>query len=337
VTATRPTLPPVIRRGEAGDDTFSLVVTPENAGWGYSSLRILELPAGGSATFATGEDEMCVLPLSGGCVVECDGERFEITGRAGVFTRITDFAYVPRDAEVTVSSHRGGRFALPAARATRRLAARYGPADGVQVELRGAGQASRQVNNFCTPATFDADRMMAVEVLTPSSNWSSFPPHKHDEEREGESQLEEVYYFEVDDGPEGPIVLSAENPPGGPLGGSTGGGAPRGFGPLGGSTGGGAPRGFGYQRVYTSGPGREIDVCTEVRTGDTVLVPHGWHGPSMAAPGYHLYYLNVMAGPSPDRTWLICDDPAHAWVRGTWEDQEIDPRLPLTSTEESSS
>ena len=293
-------LPPVVRRGEAADDTFSLVITPENAGWGYSSLRILELAAGGSATFSTGGDEMCVLPLTGGCVVECvsaEGthERFEITGRDGVFTRVTDFAYVPRDAQVTVSTAGGGRFALPAARATRRLAARYGPAEGVQVELRGAGQASRQVNNFCTPAAFDADKLMAVEVLTPSSNWSSFPPHKHDEQRDGESQLEEIYYFEVDqDGP-------------------------------------------GFQRVYTSGPGREIDVCAEVRTGDTVLIPHGWHGPSMATPGYHLYYLNVMAGPSPDRTWLICDDPAHAWVRGTWADQEVDPRLPLTSTEESPS
>jgi len=290
-------LPPVVRRGEAADGTFSLVITPENAGWGYSSLRILELAAGGSATFSTGEDEMCVLPLAGGCVVECvsaegTDERFEITGRDGVFTRVTDFAYVPRDAQVTVTSAGGGRFALPAARATRRLAARYGPAEGVQVELRGAGQASRQVNNFCTPAAFDADKLMAVEVLTPSSNWSSFPPHKHDEQRDGESQLEEIYYFEVDqDGP-------------------------------------------GFQRVYTSGPGREIDVCAEVRTGDTVLIPHGWHGPSMATPGYHLYYLNVMAGPSPDRTWLICDDPAHAWVRDTWADQEIDPRLPLTSAEE---
>jgi 5-deoxy-glucuronate isomerase len=167
----------------------------------------------------------------------------------------------------------------------------------VQVEFRGAGQSSRQVNNFCTPAAFDADKLMAVEVLTPSSNWSSFPPHKHDEEREGESQLEEVYYFEVSPSPSG-------------------------------------QEGVGYQRVYTSGPGREIDVCAEVRSGDTILIPHGWHGPSMAAPGYDLYYLNVMAGPSPDRTWLICDDPAHGWVRATWEHQEIDPRLPLTTTEE---
>jgi len=60
-----------------------------------------------------------------------------------------------------------------------------------------------------------------------------------------------------------------------------------------------------------------------------VLVPHGWHGPSIAAPGYDLYYLNVMAGPGPERAWRFRDDPAHAWIRATWADQSVDPRLPL--------
>lgn len=298
----------VIRAGEAAKDGFALVITPETAErclrsagstptWGYSSLRVLELAPGKAVTFGTGADEMIVLPLSGSCIVECDDAVLVLAGRRAVFSRVTDFAYVPRDARVTVSSEGGGRFALPAARCDRRLTARYGPADGVSVELRGAGQASRQVNNFCMPATFEADKLIAVEVLTPAANWSSFPPHKHDQERDGESMLEEIYYFEVASGPDGSA-------------------------------------GTAYQRVYTSGPGREIDVCAEVRSGDTVLIPHGWHGPSMAAPGYDLYYLNVMAGPGAERAWRICDDPAHAWVRGTWNDQEIDPRLPLTSVEE---
>ncbi len=292
----------VVPAGTGGDGAYALSVTPERAGWGHSSLNVLELPAGGAHTFATGEDEWVVLPLSGSCTVDCrdhDGreETFGLAGRRGVFTRVTDFAYVPRDATATVTSDAGGRFALCGARATRRLAARYGPAEGVQVELRGAGQASRQVNNFCTPASFEADRMIAVEVLTPGGNWSSYPPHKHDEDRPGESRLEEVYYFEVDSGVPGRDAA------------------------------------FGYQRVYGSGPDREIDVCAEVRTGDAVLVPHGWHGPSMAAPGYDLYYLNVMAGPDPERVWNICDDPAHAWVRGTWDGQGIDARLPMTTIE----
>ena len=79
---------------------------------------------------------------------------------------------------------------------------------------------------------------------------------------------------------------------------------------------------------------RPVDVLAEVGTGDVVLIPHGWHGPSIAAPGYHLYYLNVMAGPEEERAWRFCDDPAHAWIRGTWDGQAIDPRLPLTSTTE---
>jgi 5-deoxy-glucuronate isomerase len=54
----------------------------------------------------------------------------------------------------------------------------------------------------------------------------------------------------------------------------------------------------------------------------------------MAVPGYDLYYLNVMAGPSAERAWRICFDTAHAWVSDTWGDQQIDPRLPMSSAVE---
>jgi 5-deoxy-glucuronate isomerase len=83
--------------------------------------------------------------------------------------------------------------------------------------------------------------------------------------------------------------------------------------------------GFGYQRVYGG-----MDLLREIRTGDTIDMPCGYHGPSMAAPGYDLYYLNVMAGPG-ERAWRFTDDPEHAWIRGSWADQELDPRVPMTS------
>lgn len=274
----------------AGD--YATVVTPATAGWTYSGLKVLDLMPGGTHTFATGDAEALVLPLSGSCTVECDGESFELQGRRDVFDRVTDFVYVPRDAEVTVSTREGGRFALPSAKCDRRLPVRYGPAEDVSVELRGSGQASRQVNNFCTPGQFEADKLIACEVLTPGGNWSSYPPHKHDEAGEHEAELEEIYYFEVADGPNGP--------------------------------------GFAWQRVYGT-PDRPIEVSAEVRTGDVVVIPHGWHGPSAAVPGYDLYYLNVMAGPGEDRAWLISDDPAHGWIRSTWAPEDLDPRLPLSS------
>jgi 5-deoxy-glucuronate isomerase len=299
VTAAAQTtpLPPFVPRGSTASKTFALEITPEAAGWGFSGLRVLELPAGGRVQFDTGPDELIVLPLSGGCRVDSDGVQLDIAGRASVFSRVTDFGYVPRDAQVVISSVAGGRFALPSARADRRLSVRYGPAEDVPVELRGAGQASRQVNNFCSPEAFDADRLIAVEVLTPGGNWSSYPPHKHDRDSATESALEEIYYFE--------LTASAGSPDD-------------------------APDGLAYQRVYGSGPQTGIDICAEVGSGDVVLVPHGYHGPSMAAPGFDLYYLNVMAGPA-ERAWRFCDDPSYSWIRDSWTGLDVDARLPLTS------
>jgi 5-deoxy-glucuronate isomerase len=276
-------------RGTTAHEPYLLHITPERAGWGYSGLSILELEPGESVAVSTAEAETLVLPLTGSADVSVGSEVIVLEGRDSVFDGPTDFAYAPREAIVTIRSASGGRFALPSAVSERRLPFRYGPAQKVPVELRGAGRASRQVHNFATPEAFDADKLIACEVITPSGNWSSYPPHKHDEEGPTERVLEEIYYFEIADGPDEP--------------------------------------GIGYQRVYGHAD-YEIDVLAEVRTGDVVLIPHGWHGPSMAVPGYDMYYLNVMAGPAAERAWRICDDPAHGWIRETWDDQEIDPRLP---------
>lgn len=275
--------------GSAAEGPWQVSVTPQSAGWSMTGLRVIDLPAGGSVAFTTGPSEVLVLPISGSCVVAAAGMRARLAGRADVFAGPTDFLYLPRDAHATLSSADGGRFALPSARARRRLPLRHVEARRVGVEARGAGVCSRLVRNYCMPEQLAADRLMVCEVVTPGGNWSSFPPHKHDEDRPGkESALEEIYYFEVAAGPDGP--------------------------------------GRAYQRVYASSPERPVDVLAEVGGGDVVLVPHGWHGPAMATPGYDLYYLNAMAGPG-ERVWRICDDPAHAWVRGTWADQPVDPRV----------
>mgnify|MGYP001290367655 CR=1 FL=1 len=288
--------------GTLASGPWSLDLTPERAGWTYSGLRVLELSPQGSYEFDTGDSEVVVLPLAAQqIVVTVDGERFEVAGRAHVFAGASDFVYAPRDARVRIEAPAGGKLALPSARCEARLSARYGAAADVPIELRGAGSCSREVHNFCAAGVFDADRLIAVEVLTPGGNWSSYPPHKHDEDRPGhESELEEIYYFEIASGPDG-------------------------------------MPGVGYQRVYGTAE-RPIDVLAEVRTGDVVTIPHGWHGPSASLPGYDMYYLNVMAGPGAasnarGRAWLICDDPAYAWIRDTWATQKVDPRLPLGRSE----
>jgi 5-deoxy-glucuronate isomerase len=188
--------------GTAADGADPVHVTPALAGWAFAGLRVIRLEAGQSRSIDTRDNELIVLPLSGSCRVRCEGQRFLLHGRASVFDRVSDFAYAPRDARVEIETDGGGEFALPMALARRRLVPAYGPAEKVPVEMRGAGKATRQVTNFCSPETFATDRLTSVEVLTPAGNWSSYPPHKHDQQRPGEAILEEIYYFRVA-GPDG--------------------------------------------------------------------------------------------------------------------------------------
>jgi len=268
---------------------YEVDVTPESAGWGYSSLKIISLEQASGHRFQTGLDEVIVLPLSGSVAVEVDDARCELQGRASVFAGPTDIVYIGSGKTVNLRSAAGGRFALCGARSESQLPLRYVAASQVPVELRGAGQSSRLVRNFGTPGSLDAAKIIACEVITPAGNWSSYPAHKHDETTATESELEEIYYFEI-------------------------------------AAGSGGQRGFGFMRTSSS-PGREIEVLEEVHDRDTVLVPYGWHGPCVAAPGFDMYYLNVMAGPGTERVWKITDHPDHAWVRDTWETQSVDPRL----------
>ncbi|WEH17846.1 5-deoxy-glucuronate isomerase [Streptomyces sp. VNUA24] len=269
-----------VPKGATANARYAVDIDPKRAGWTHSSLRVVELGPDGTHTFTTGDSEWIVLSLSGGCTVRVseepgnsDGDgvtEFEILGRESVFAGVSDFVYAPRDARVQIASGAGGRFALAGAKCERRLPARYGPAPEVPVEDRGSGTCARQVRNFASADAFACDKLIAVEVITPGGNWSSYPPHKHDENRPGEeTALEEIYYFEID-----------------------------------------GPNGFGYQRVSPSREGGS-EVLAEVRSGDAVLVPDGWHGPSVAQPGHSMYYLNVMAGPGAERQWRICFHPDH--------------------------
>ena len=90
--------------GSAATGPYALEVTPESAGWGYSSLRVLELAPGATHTLDTGEDEVLVVPLAGGCDVECEDATLTLSGRTGVFAGPTDFAYLPRGATAELRS-----------------------------------------------------------------------------------------------------------------------------------------------------------------------------------------------------------------------------------------
>lgn len=293
------------RRGELVDGGWETAVDARTPGWEHTGLRIARLRAEASIDLVETGIERLIVPLAGSFTVTYGegGERVttELGGRESVFAGPTDVLYLSAAATATVSSAAGGRFAVASSPTDTVLPTRYIAREEVPVELRGSGASSRQVHNFGTPQALDAARFIVCEVITPAENWSSYPPHKHDEHVPGhESRLEEIYYFET-----APVA-----------------GAPAEVDP---------DRAFGMFSTYSS-PAGEIEIDAMVRTGDVALIPYGYHGPAVAAPGYDLYYLNVMAGPDPERVWNISDDPAHAWVRASWDGQRFDSRLPFTAT-----
>jgi 5-deoxy-glucuronate isomerase len=138
---------------------------------------------------------MIVLPLTGAVDVTIGDTTHALAGRESVFAAVTDTAYLPINSSVRLASRAGGTIALPGARADRSLPFRFQPAAAVDVSLRGSGSSTRQVNNFGMGAGLECVNLLATEVLTPASNWSSYPPHKHDENNGTETELEEVYYY----------------------------------------------------------------------------------------------------------------------------------------------
>lgn len=288
-------------RSELSREGWESVVDDTLAGWRHTGLRVGDLGEG--TTLALGLDgvERMVVPLSGDVTVTwLDGDEsgtIELEGRASVFDGPPDVAYLGITATATLTG--SGRVGVAEAPATESLAIQVLRKAEIPVEIRGAGRSTRQVHNYGTPAGLHAQKLIVCEVITPAENWSSFPAHKHDEAIAGhESRLEEIYYFESD------VTRGTDAPA--------------------------AAAPFGMFATYSSAAG-EIDINALVRTGDIALVPFGYHGPAVAAPGYDLYYLNVMAGPDPERVWNISDDPAHAWVRDEWATQDPDPRLPYTA------
>jgi 5-deoxy-glucuronate isomerase len=171
----------------AGDWTR---IGPADAGWRYLTFGVERVQ---EAERETGGEELAIVLLSGSCAVTVEGTTYELGPRAGVFDQLPWTLYVPRDTRYRIEGDAELAFAsAPAERQLEPVLQR--PAE-VPVEVRGAGNATRQINNMIQPG-FPAERILVVEVLTPAGSWSSYPPHKHDVDRPpDEVKLEEVYYY----------------------------------------------------------------------------------------------------------------------------------------------
>lgn len=285
----------VIRPARQPEMGLVVGVDPLRAGWQYIHFQSRVLEAGGSWALPAGRYEMAIVMLGGKADIRSShGEWAGLGGRPTVFAGLPEALYLPPGADLQVHSAGGCQFAIAWAAAEGVHAPRRVRPEEVRVEIRGGDNVTRQINRIIPPG-FDCERLVVVEVYTPSGNWSSYPPHKHDLRRGDavgsllEADLEEVYYYKLD-----------------------------------------KPEGYALQRIYTGetsplqAAGEPIDVALVLREDDLVLIPEGYH-PVTSAPGYTTYYLNVLAG--SDQALTAADDPQYSWVKTSYRSR--DGRVPV--------
>jgi len=255
-------------------------ITAENAGWTHLNMEARLMAQGEVWEGYTGENEYVFVLLSGNYSVSTDRGNWETTnGRKSVFDGIAHTLYLSRRTS----------FSLVATSGLLDIAAGWCPVkedypaklklpEEAAIEIRGGDNATRQINSLVEPG-FGCSKMIAVEVYTPSGNWSSFPAHKHDQRKVDdngvvtEACLEEFYFYKID-----------------------------------------KPTGYALQQVYTADG--SLNELMQLRNNDLAIIPKGYH-PVVAAHGYNCYYLNFLSG--SDQSLANTPDPDHQWIFNTWK------------------
>ncbi|WP_429413930.1 5-deoxy-glucuronate isomerase [Roseimarinus sediminis] len=259
-------------------------ISADEVGWKHLNFESRMLQQHETWEGNTGQNEMLFVLLGGNFSAQTDQGFWETkNGRKDVFSGLPHALYLPPNTN----------YSIKASSQVLDLACGWCPAEEIHpvqfitpekvdemgIEFRGGDNASRQINSILPPGS-DCQRLVSVEVYTPSGNWSSFPAHKHDEVKIDpetgavkEASLEEIYFYKVDQ-----------------------------------------PQGYAMQKVYTDD--RSLNQITESHNNDAVLVPRGYH-PVVALHGYNVYYLNFLAG--SHQSLANTDDPDHKWIYGTWK------------------
>ena len=249
----------LIKAHDKGESGVFARVDAAAAGWEYLNMAALRLNQGEKYAGSVGEHEHVSVILGGRCHIRTSaGDFLNLGRRSDVFSGMPYALYLPRRTDFEIEALTDQLEIASCWVATNQdHPAQVVTPKGSAIEIRGGGNATRQINSIIPPG-FDCHRLVCVEVYTPPGNWSSYPPHKHDVHRvdaDGrllEADLEEIYFYKLK-----------------------------------------PSDGFAYQRVYTDD--RSIDAVLLAQNHDAVLVPAGYH-PVVSAHGYTTYYLNFLAG-----------------------------------------
>ena len=273
---------PLLLKPTSSEGIYQEVLAKE-AGWQYLNFNARILKEKDVWKGYTGENEYGIILLSGNYSVKTNkGSWKTVKGRSNVFSGIAYTLYLSRHTEFEITAESELLdIACGWCETDEDHPAQFKTPGQAAIEIRGGDNATRQINSLIQPG-FGCQRLVSVEVYTPSGNWSSFPAHKHDERRLDEkgnvleARLEETYFYKTD-----------------------------------------KPQGYAIQQVYTYD--RSLDEIAVARNNDLVMVPRGYH-PVAAGHGYNIYYLNFLTG--SDQSLAATDDPDHKWIYHSWSGKD---------------
>ena len=260
----------------AGRPGFTQLVTPGTQPVAELDFGMLLLePGHEQALERRVSQETGLVILRGACDVTVDGEHYEdLGGRETVFDGRATGLYAPWGAEISVrAGARGVELAVCRAWAEAQQPVQVVRPEDVVAREVGGPGFLRYVHDILGPQ-ISTGRLLIGETFTVAGNWSSYPPHKHDVEALPEEvHQEELYLYKI---------RPAD--------------------------------GFGIQYLYSDAdsPRGALEAPLVVRENDVALIPFGYH-PVAAPPGYDVYYLWFLAGPT--RLMRPHDDPRHAWIK----------------------
>ena len=274
---------PLLMKSSQAKEGIYQEILAEDAGWEFLNFNARILKKGQVWKGFTGENEYGIILLSGDYSVKTDQGNWKTrNGRKHVFDGIAHTLYLSRNTEFElIAESEVLDIALGWCETTEDHPAQFKEPTKSVIEIRGGDNATRQINSLIEPG-FDCQRLVSVEVYTPSGNWSSFPAHKHDErilDNDGnliEARLEETYFYKTD-----------------------------------------KPQGYAIQQIYTGD--RSLDEIAVARNNDVVMVPKGYH-PVVAGHGYNIYYLNFLTG--SDQSLANTNDPDHEWIYDFWSGKD---------------
>jgi len=171
-------------------------ITREDASWSYVGFSLYHLKTGEKVAEPTGDREVILVLVEGKARITVDGKDFGDLGkRMNVFERIPPACvYVPNKQNWTAVATTDCTLAICNAPGKGNYAACI--INDIKMVERGKGANTRFIHPIAMEEKDIADSLLVTEVYTPQGNWSSYPPHRHDEDDfPNMTYLEETYYY----------------------------------------------------------------------------------------------------------------------------------------------